>query len=324
MCRAVPGPIDGVSASIRNCVFRSHVNTGGRGAAIFVRNGTLLLENSLVYFNGGPGSGTAMEMENGGGLILNSLFHDNENGGLRFGTGSRPTVLNTIFAVNLGRGVWHEGPADTPTFTNCCSSTTAERLAGQTTSNQGTTLNTAAEINALAFADGCLVADPRFASMAASDYHLLPTSPSHRRRHDRVCDAGAAARLLRQLAPSRRQPRRHDAPRHRAARVRQHHVLDHDARRPRPHPPDDRRHGRPALDRHAHRRRDPAGAHRPGGVLLAQPLAADRLLRRTDPAEPDLRHPAGDPERHGVDRQAFTVGGTGGINLSGLGDSEVQ
>jgi hypothetical protein len=166
--------VDGVVATIGRCVFSANRNSGGRGAALAVRNGG----DPWVYdcvFHHNANTGHTIDVDLGGrGTYDHLTVADNPHNGLHMQNGAVCTIDNSIFVRNTSRGIcdFTNGAPNQPTVRNNLFWQNGVSLMHVT----GVELFTIAAVNALPYASNNVAADPLFAG--AADYRLLATSPA--------------------------------------------------------------------------------------------------------------------------------------------------
>jgi hypothetical protein len=190
--------MNGVSATIRNCVFQDCANSGGRGSALRIVNAANpTVVNSI--FTGNRADGHVIDLDASGGLYAHLVVAYNVSNGLHFQLGSSPRIYNCVFAGNTNLGICHISANDQPMLRNNAFFANTAGLYFHV--NQ--TYTTIAQVNALPFAADNLDADPAFADALARSFLLGPRSPLI----DRGVDLPGIDRDLMLL------PRRFDDPR---------------------------------------------------------------------------------------------------------------
>jgi len=175
-----------IENNLANC--QSSQNTSPKGAGVHLFSGQLRIYNSVIDGNlcrlnsTSPGAGYGGGVYAAGRVLLrNCLMYGNNahylgtaadyGDGLYLASGSM-TVENSTIVTNFGQGINQGG--GTVTVTNCILWTNGADLVNVAAAGIG---YSDIQNGASGLANGCISADPQFASAATCDYRLLGMSP---------------------------------------------------------------------------------------------------------------------------------------------------
>lgn len=181
--------IEGVSPTVKNCVFTTNI-AGNAGGAVFALGGTPRFEACVFDSNLTQGDGAAIALQNpNGAIITGNVFFDGEaesEGGAVHVQGGSASITNNTFAQNLageaGGAVFVTSSA-TVDFSNNIVAGNDAPSAGGVRCTASTTLacndfwNNGEDTVDCAAGTGDFAADPDFCDAAADDYRIPLDSP---------------------------------------------------------------------------------------------------------------------------------------------------
>ena len=155
--------IDGVQATLRNCVFTDNGNNGGRGAAVYITNGANPLVQNCV-FHRNKNTGHTIDVDAGSSGVYDHLtVADNQHNGFHMQGGVTCVITNCVFSRNFCSGICDVGNTNQPTLLNCLFYKNTISLIHY----RGIEIRTAAGVNSfLTYASNNIEGDPLFVDEA--------------------------------------------------------------------------------------------------------------------------------------------------------------